>query len=139
MGNNKRLDTRGTSEKEKVCISCGRSKRLEHFSIHKHSGTSTGTITLPRCKGCMKLEKYKRHLKNQYDLSWETYLRMVEEQEGKCFLCGSFPSGKDSKLHVDHNHTTGEIRKLLCRPCNVGIGMFKEDPALLLKVIQYIS
>lgn len=124
---------------DRACMTCGEFKLASDFSTHKHPHAKEGFAAIPHCKECMKLIKFKRHLLNSYNLDWAEYLRMVDEQKGRCFLCGSRGSGKDKKLCVDHNHTTGKIRGLLCWNCNVGIGLFKEDPDLLRKVIDYIG
>jgi hypothetical protein len=61
-----------------------------------------------------------------------------------CHICGSDNAGRFSKtgrpfhLSVDHCHDTGKVRGLLCNHCNVGIGFFKNNPALLLKTIAYL-
>lgn len=44
----------------------------------------------------------------------------------------------DISLHVDHDHGTGELRKLLCFDCNAGIGKFREDPDLLRAAVTYL-
>lgn len=65
---------------------------------------------------------------------------MLEAQGGKCAICGGEPGGRwKRQFHVDHNHTTGAIRKLLCHGCNAGIGNFGEDPARLLAAIAYLQ
>jgi hypothetical protein len=73
-------------------------------------------------------------LMRQYGISFEQYTRMVREQHCLCAICG-----KNKKLVVDHNHTTGAIRGLLCSTCNAGIGMMKESPDILRAAIDYIE
>mgnify|MGYP001576209901 CR=1 FL=1 len=46
-------------------------------------------------------------------------------------------SGKT--LHIDHNHTTGAVRGLLCTQCNVGVGMLKDSPAVLRAAANYLE
>jgi|ERR1035441_1229348 hypothetical protein len=80
-----------------------------------------------------------RRLKNYHGITLEQYNIMLEEQDGKCAICGTIePSGKGN-FHVDHNHKTDSIRKLLCSQCNVGIGMFKENINLLSSAIIYLA
>jgi hypothetical protein len=62
---------------------------------------------------------------------------MLEEQEGVCYICKK--ADYDRELGVDHDHTTGEVRKLLCRKCNMGIGYFDDNPDLLLKAVMYLK
>ena len=57
---------------------------------------------------------------------------------GRCEICGTAPEPK-RKLSLDHNHVTGNLRGLLCRYCNLGLGAFKDDPLLLLGAIEYLS
>ena len=52
----------------------------------------------------------------QLGITDEDYERMLAAQDGHCFLCPSRP--KTRRLHVDHDHKTGDVRKLLCARCN---------------------
>lgn len=82
--------------------------------------------------------KMKVSLKNLYGLSIEEYHSMLDIQNGKCFICGGInKSGR--RLHVDHNHSTGKVRSLLCANCNSGIAHFKENISILEKAISYLE
>ena len=56
----------------------------------------------------------------KYGLSREDYNRMVKEQEHKCGVCGLW-----RPLVIDHNHETGQVRALLCRVCNMLVGIIE--------------
>jgi hypothetical protein len=62
---------------------------------------------------------------------------MLEEQRGGCATCGRLPSR--ISLHVDHDHTTHEVRGLLCMQCNNGIGLLQESPELLRDAADYLE
>lgn len=72
-----------------------------------------------------------------YGLNPATYRRMVEAQSGRCYICQQPPGRKG--LGVDHNHTTGKVRALLCQLCNMAIGSMREDPALCRRVATYLE
>ncbi len=79
-------------------------------------------------------------LKVTYGLSIEDYDLMVLNQDSKCAVCGSADS-KDrwKRLAVDHCHSTGKIRDLLCYKCNAGLGLFNDNKEILLKAINYLT
>ena len=87
----------------------------------------------------MKLKDFKSDLKKRYGISYEEYMRMYEAQEGNCACCGIHESKFKRQLNVDHNHTTGEIRGLLCNRCNPGIGYFEESVERLEMAIAYLT
>jgi predicted nucleic acid-binding Zn ribbon protein len=67
---------------------------------------------------------------------------MLEACGYKCEICGdgvSLTSGKNKAPHIDHDHTTGKVRGILCASCNKGIGMLKEDTSVLQKAIRYLT
>jgi len=42
-------------------------------------------------------------------------------------------------LNVDHDHETGKFRGTLCHGCNTGLGLFGEDPEVLMRAAQYLK
>ena len=62
---------------------------------------------------------------------------MVMTQDGRCAICERLP--EDEVLRVDHDHSTGKIRGLLCRHCNLALGNMKGDISLLRKAIAYLE
>ena len=81
-----------------------------------------------------RVEDRAYQLKKRYNLSVDDYNKMLEKQNGKCFICN-----KIIKLYIDHNHKTGNVRGLLCQRCNTGLGQFDDNPLLLLNAIRYLE
>jgi len=84
------------------------------------------------------------YLQYNYGISLERYSEMFAEQNGLCYICGrpeqrTSKSGKIMALDVDHNHRTGEIRKLLCHACNVSVGFLDENPNRMRKLAEYVE
>lgn len=72
----------------------------------------------------------------RYGITTDDYTRMFGEQDGGCAICKRPPM--DKRLAIDHCHTTGKVRGLLCGPCNVSLGAFKDDPRVLLEAAKYL-
>lgn len=80
----------------------------------------------------------KRSLKRKcdgYKISPEMFLGMYEKQEGLCKICRE----KMAVPCIDHNHTSGKVRDLLCVTCNAGLGNFKENPDIFLSAVEYLK
>lgn len=75
----------------------------------------------------------------KYGITIEKYNKMYEEQKGRCYLCDIHQDDLTKKLAVDHNHETGQIRKLLCFNCNHGIGAFKENINTIERALNYLK
>lgn len=80
---------------------------------------------------------YLYDIKTKFNLSREDYYTLRDKQDNKCAICGIKPSKQ--RLHVDHCHTLGKVRGLLCTNCNRGIGHLQEDIEIFNKAIQYIK
>lgn len=72
------------------------------------------------------------YLKRTYGITIYQQAEMVNDQGGGCAVCGEAPNT------VDHNHATGKVRGILCRKCNVGLGLFQDDPDLLEAAALYL-
>jgi NMD protein affecting ribosome stability and mRNA decay len=76
-------------------------------------------------------------LKSQYGITLEEFNRMKSDQQNRCGICGSeFKNTKHT--HLDHCHTTGKIRAILCGSCNKGLGHFKDSVLNLLSAARYL-
>lgn len=87
-----------------------------------------------------KLKYRNAWLIKTYGINQDDYERMLLDQNGVCKICNKYRTqpGKNH-LSVDHCHTTGKIRGLLCHVCNNTIGLFEEDIDLMLRAIEYIK
>lgn len=77
-------------------------------------------------------------LKTKYGITLDDYNVMLAEQGGVCAICGGNSLQGKTRLHVDHCHTTGEVRSILCGKCNGGLGLFMDDPDLLEAAAAYL-
>ena len=84
-----------------------------------------------------KEKSRKNRFKRNYNLSHEDWLKIWETQGKKCLVCGK-KFNKPSDACVDHNHKTGAIRGLLCTNCNLGLGLFKDNPRYLILAAEYL-
>jgi hypothetical protein len=87
-----------------------------------------------RAAGKKRISDRKSHLKRKYGLTLEDFDRMLADQNGGCAICGT--QGVD---HVDHSHTTGEVRGILCFRCNAAIGQLDDDPERARALARYLE
>ena len=117
--------------KTKICSKCDTEKSLDSFGSNRR--TKDGLQAY--CKECVS----SKSLKERYGITLEDYDRMLEDQGGCCKICGTDePGGGNGRFHVDHNHSTDEVRGILCNSCNTGLGRFKDSPEVLLKAATYL-
>jgi len=142
--------------KLKRCPKCGMKKRVSGF--HKNRNRKDGLGCW--CKKCkaIKDKKWRKLNKGlQKERSAKYYRekgckavarrlygetvdfdKMYEEQKGRCAVCNKHQSELAKRLHIDHNHETGQVRSLLCHSCNVGLGHFRHRKDLMQDAINYL-
>lgn len=88
-----------------------------------------------------KAYRRARHFMKRYGITVEEYETRVADQRGLCAACGRVPQGErhHAELHVDHDHETGQVRGLLCSPCNMALGLLSDDPNRMRGLIRYIE
>lgn len=85
------------------------------------------------------LTRANSHLKRRYGITLDDYDKMLKLQDGKCAICGTSELAKGkSRFAVDHCHSTGKVRGLLCTNCNSGIGKLQDDKDLVMKAYEYL-
>lgn len=85
------------------------------------------------------INRERNLLKRKYNITLEEYNKIFELQNGCCAICGKHQSSLRRSLCVDHNHSTGKIRGLLCDICNHGLGSFYDSINLLESAILYLK
>ena len=143
--------------KEKVvCSKCGELKELKDYPYRKETNKYR-----PYCKECKNKEgrewykkgcnaektkaqvrKYKRDNKDKlrcsrHNIETDILYNMLDKQQYTCKICGI--KGTIKTLFIDHNHSTGKVRGLLCHYCNTGLGFFKDSTSSLKSAIKYLK
>jgi len=88
--------------------------------------------------GRKAISNRRSYLKRKYGITLEQYALMLALQGGVCAICGREPNPNIS-LHVDHDHVTGAIRRLICFRCNQALGAFGENADLLRAAAAYLE
>lgn len=99
------------------------------------------------CKQCQSDTTYRKDplksldnsLRSKYGITIDDYNNMFAIQEGCCAICGVHQTQLDKRLSVDHDHSTGKVRQLLCQPCNLLIGFANDNIEILSEAISYIN
>jgi len=126
----------------KDCTRCRRSLPADCFSADKRAKSGLQS----RCKECDKKVKkgkasYYRewHLQSKYGISSSDYETMLEQQQGNCAICEiNVKHCENQRLAVDHDHDTGEVRKLLCKKCNQAIGLLQDSSLFAENASKYL-
>ena len=125
------------------CKKCSDNLPLDNFYFNKNGKYKKQNV----CKKCMNIYDYKTDknskLKRAYGITFDEYEELLSKQNKKCAICGIDNNGKyrnkPRAFAVDHCHTTGKIRGLLCSDCNTGIGLLKDNINFLQSAIKYLN
>lgn len=85
----------------------------------------------------INLRKRESNLKVRYGITSEDWENLALRQGGVCAICGS--SGGQRGLFVDHCHTGGHVRGLLCNDCNQAVGRLKDSRELAKRLADYLE
>jgi hypothetical protein len=136
--------------KQIVCPQCKQTKEIKDFG--KDCTTARGISSW--CKLCKKAwrsahrkenpqttkaKDFDSDLRRNYGISAKEYGALFDSQGGKCACCSQDHTLFKRRLHVDHDHSTGQVRGLLCTECNPGLGYFQDSVERLEMAIKYLS
>jgi hypothetical protein len=97
------------------------------------------------CEACSTSGRRKvcRRARKHYGLDHEAAVALSDV--AACTICDRLldrtlmsDTGATSALHIDHDHTSGRVRGVLCGPCNRGLGMFGDDIDRMLEAVAYL-
>lgn len=139
---------------EPICRLCGERKSETEFLVRRESGRrrtecrscqSASALVWARANKKRRQIAQKKYQERNTDERAERYLMrtysVTRDQaksirgEGSCAICQKSPK----RLHVDHDHANGSIRGLLCKNCNHGLGMFRDDISLIQGAVAYLA
>lgn len=116
-----------------ICYLCGPVPVV--FRAHgSNGGSGRGWYCVPG----RKLKNARAHLLHRYGMTPEVQEQMLVKQDGRCYVCAEEPTER-SPLCVDHDHTTGAVRAILCTPCNTSLGMARESATRLRGLAAYVE
>lgn len=117
-------------------------KELEEFSLHSKGKFGRH----PWCIECRNKDARERYARTgrstpytykaqlrRYGMTLEDYQKLLTKQDEKCAICKN-----EGKLVVDHDHTTGIVRGLLCSKCNTGLGKLGDNIEKIEEVLGYL-
>jgi hypothetical protein len=120
----------------KFCTKCNKEKPIAEYTYRD----SKKKVRRAECKECVKsiyASQARKYNLKQFGLTVEQYEEIYTTQNKGCAICGGVD--KNKRLAVDHCHTTGRVRGLLCAQCNQGLGLFKDSPEVLNKAAAYLG
>jgi len=139
----------------KVCRDC--QVQIDAFNQWNLDGRNGNSPPVPRgvrslvkdsggrCASHWRVEKIRRkaaahekRVQKVYGLPAGGYERLYRFQGGVCAICRR-ATGASRKLSVDHDHKTGRVRGLLCRPCNDLLGHIRDDVQTAQRVVRYLE
>jgi hypothetical protein len=124
------------------CKICTALKNKEWYTSNKerHAAMSANWYAKNKTRATQKQQDW--HYRSNYGISYEDFLALAEKQNNKCLICAidlTFTGKKQTRAVLDHDHDTGEIRGVLCSPCNTGIGLLKDSSNVLLSAYNYLK
>ena len=90
-----------------------------------------------RARGTARSAKHQR--KTKYGINETDYKNLLETANNRCEICGTPKCATGYALSIDHCHTTGKVRGILCQACNTSLGSFRDDTDIMQRAIDYLK
>jgi hypothetical protein len=140
--------TKADAGVKKLCTFCRESKSVSQFNlsklardgIHPHCKLCRNALAKDRYRKCRKAKARVTdvHRLKAYGMTREDFDRMFAQQGGDCEICQlKLQPGRGT--HIDHCHTTGRVRALLCAPCNSRVGLVENTTVEVGRYIAYVK
>jgi hypothetical protein len=107
---------------------------------HGHVCPTHGTTERFLCnRACVACTRMRAAARPSYGLTQDQVDLLLLSQGGVCAICKTDQPDDKNGWHVDHDHSTGAARGVLCRPCNLGLGFFKDSIESLGRAAEYLN
>ena len=142
-----------SNDTHKECRNCRDVKLKSEYYVFKKNTDGLHCY----CKDCIKTQareghtrrketdpsyrdrKRSAHFKHVYGLNLATYKQKLVDQGSVCTICKTELLDTGPLTHLDHCHSTGNLRDFLCTNCNRGLGSFKDNTEILMNAINYLN
>lgn len=134
-------DPRTTWTSRRLCKDCYNAKRRIRRNgelIERQCEVCQRTflpIRLRNATTCSQSCRCKKAQLRKYGLTFKRFRELNDQQNGRCAICRKKP--KRERLIVHHCHNTSVFLGLVCRNCNIGLGMFNDSPKLLQRALDF--
>ncbi len=126
----------GLAARCKVCAKLWAQENYKKRSEQKQQDNPRPSKLINQPGYWVAREKFKICKKHGVSLVW--YLAQHKFQDYKCAICRDSNKSTKSSFHIDHDHSTGEARALLCARCNAAVGSRPDQSLVLHKAINYL-
>jgi len=123
-----KMMTETTTHDYQICARCGIEKQWAEFNKDRRTASGYRDV----CSKCRSMHRRIIHHANKNREA------ILQSQNNACAICGVDNKDSATRFVMDHNHDTHLIRGILCSNCNVGLGYFRDKPALLAMAIKYL-
>lgn len=128
-----------------TCSKCGNAvpkSRLSRFrsSLCKRCSYQSARAWKAQNPKAWDRSARKSHLKTKYGITPAQFDEMLRNQNGRCAICMDEVAGdsRGFRPHIDHCHSTGRVRGILCSRCNKGIGSLRDDAEIVQRALSYL-
>ena len=125
----------GDEYDRKICDRCFKCLSVERFENNRLKKNNMMTKR-PSCRDCRKIIEGEK-IPTQLKKIWEA--KRPKDELFDCPICEKVTIAGLSKIVIDHNHKTGNVRGFLCESCNTGLGRFKDDVKILRNAIKWLE
>lgn len=121
------------------CKLCANQKDREKYRLNPDRSRAASKAWQQKNPEAVKRNNRNSTLR-KYGLTQKDYQQMLDKQGGSCAICPRIePGGNGLHFHIDHDHSTGRVRGLLCSDHNIGLGSFHDSVAELEAAIKYLQ
>lgn len=121
------------------CMSCVKDYTHRHYITNKEKRKEQQKAYAILHPQRMR-DAFLRWRCKKWGISVSQYCALEQAQNNKCAICKQPQSGiGKQRLCIDHNHTTGKVRGLLCDPCNKMLGHIKDSVETLSNALEYLK
>ena len=143
-------DKRGKNGFRSICKTCDIKKSLAWNK--KHSKKHARHERKYRSENLIKMKINKKKyvtsnarsvknsaLKHHYGIDIDQFELMKVQQNNSCAVCSKHETNLTRSLCVDHSHSSGKVRSLLCASCNSVLGLIEENINTAKKIVKYLE